>query len=149
MKNSIFALIAISVLFVMCSKDGDISPQSNTYSIDLDTVTLSKSMKGWELYSWYDSEWRFSLLPGTNVNKTFKGITTNSYIVTGTEQLKELLAKLPENETVVMCCQNMSGHIDNGTFVELELPPLGILAYLQEYAHEISIILFIEMNMYM
>ncbi len=70
---------------------------------------LPKSMKGYELYSWYEGEdWHFTLITGTNRNKTFEEITSTINIVKGwvsvhiigTEALKSVLSKIPEGEFV-------------------------------------------------
>jgi hypothetical protein len=69
---------------------------------------LPSSMKGYELYSWYDEErdsWRFTLITGTNRLKTVEEIIAEENQVTqsdwakitaiGTEALKALLNRLP------------------------------------------------------
>ena len=69
---------------------------------------LPSSMKGYELYSWYDEEggsWRYTLITGTNRLKTVEEITADKNQVTqsewvkitagGTEALKALLKRLP------------------------------------------------------
>jgi hypothetical protein len=55
--------------------------------------------KGVELYSWRDGRvWKFSLLVGTNRNKTAREIVAKS--VTGLKPLKARLATLAINESV-------------------------------------------------
>ena len=69
---------------------------------------LPSSVKGYELYSWYDDEgdsWRFTLTTGTNRLKTVEEIITEENQVTqsewvkimaiGAEALKALLQRLP------------------------------------------------------
>jgi hypothetical protein len=57
--------------------------------------------KGAELYSWRDGQvWKFSLLVGTNRNKTEQEIMAKSVAVTGLEPLKVRLATLAIGESV-------------------------------------------------
>jgi hypothetical protein len=68
-------------------------------------------MKGYELYSWSSgSEWRFTLITGTNRLKTYEEITAgeetlieNGWVkirVQGVESLKAVLSQLPSGEEV-------------------------------------------------
>lgn len=75
---------------------------------------LPTSMKGYEVYCWYDEEqesWHYTLITGTNRLKTYKEVTDEEdtitsggwvkITVTGEDALKTLLARLPEGEEVV------------------------------------------------
>lgn len=75
---------------------------------------LPSSMKGYEIYCWYDEEqdsWHYTLITGTNRLKTYKEITTEEdtitcggwvkITVTGKDALKALLARLPEGQEVI------------------------------------------------
>ncbi|HEX3008856.1 MAG TPA: hypothetical protein VHO90_14705 [Bacteroidales bacterium] len=81
-------------------KDQSIEPKvSNTFN--LDTLTFDHSMKGWELYSWtQNNTWNFSILVGTNRNKTYTEVIENDFKVKGVDSLKLLLAKLPAKEEI-------------------------------------------------
>jgi hypothetical protein len=68
-------------------------------------------MKGYELYSWQsDKEWHFTLITGTNRLKRYEEIVSIENVVTetdwvkvsvqGTENLRAVLNRLPEGETV-------------------------------------------------
>jgi len=66
-------------------------------------------MKGYELYSWQSgNNWNFTLITGTNRNKTIEEITSGDNTeadwvklsVTGTEALRVILSRLPEAESV-------------------------------------------------
>lgn len=65
--------------------------------------------KGMELYSWKQfgtkpaqkEDWRFTLLPGTNRNKTLSEITDPKETIVGIDNLKKRLSSLPSGETVV------------------------------------------------
>ncbi|MHC5035712.1 MAG: hypothetical protein ACYTHM_00215 [Planctomycetota bacterium] len=63
-----------------------------------------RSMKGWELYSWRipgDKRWRFSLLHGTNMLKTFEGVTGKANALVGIEALKDALRELMKGQEVI------------------------------------------------
>ena len=78
---------------------------------DVDKSPLPNSMKGYELYSWMENgEWNFTLITGTNRNKTVEEIVADGNIVSeggwvqihvkGAEAIKTVLGRLPENEEV-------------------------------------------------
>jgi hypothetical protein len=81
-------------------KDQPVEQQvSNTFN--LDTVTFNHAMKGWELYSWNQNNiWYFSILIGTNRNKTYTEVIESDFRVKGVDSLKLLLAKLPAKEEI-------------------------------------------------
>lgn len=60
------------------------------------------AFKGIELYSWLPrgTEWHFSLLVGTNRNKSIEEITDPTLAVAGVIELKAALAKLPKGEQI-------------------------------------------------
>lgn len=67
----------------------------------LDTITFAHSMKGWELYSWAKgNDWKYSILMGTNREKTYDEVITNKVAVTGKDSLKMLLDKFPSKEEI-------------------------------------------------
>lgn len=59
--------------------------------------------KGIEIYSWRPAgeEWHFSLLPGTNRNKTLFEIKDPEFTVVGTKAIKDKLSRLAKGEFVV------------------------------------------------
>ncbi|HEY5138531.1 MAG TPA: hypothetical protein VIJ25_04345 [Methylococcales bacterium] len=62
---------------------------------------LEKSMKGYELYSWQDgSQWKFSLLVGTNREKTLDEIKSTDTVLLGVDALKSMLEKVPSGQYV-------------------------------------------------
>ncbi len=74
-------------------------------------LPLPHSPKGYELYSWQaGGEWRFTLITGTNRLKGYEEIVSAENVVAetdwvklsvgGTENLKAVLNRLPEGETV-------------------------------------------------
>lgn len=67
----------------------------------LDTITFTRSMKGWELYSWpKGNDFIYSILMGTNRSKTYDEVITNKIAVTGKDSLKMLLDKFPSKEEI-------------------------------------------------
>ena len=61
----------------------------------------TRSMKGYELYSWQVGEaWLFALLTGTNRIKGFDEITTPGVRLQGLEALEDKLDQLPDGEQV-------------------------------------------------
>lgn len=99
---------------------------------------LPPSMKGYELYSWQvGDEWYFTLITGTNRNKTVEEIKTGENIesqdgwvkisVTDTDALKALLARLPKGENVFW----VDGLIAPTEFAK---PPAEVVDQIQEYA---------------
>jgi hypothetical protein len=72
---------------------------------------LPHSMKGYELYSWSEgSQWYFTLVTGTNRNKTLEEIISNVNIISedewvhihvvGVEAIETVLSRLPQNEYI-------------------------------------------------
>ena len=99
-------------------------------------------MKGYELYSWLEgSQWHFTLITGTNRTKTMEEITAGEdYVsetgwvnihVVGTDKIKNVLSKLPRDESVSWCDEL---HIGQTTDTDLQLPPEQITDEIKEYA---------------
>jgi hypothetical protein len=74
-------------------------------------TTPPHSMKGYELYSWQqDGQWHFTLITGTNRNKTLEEIISPSNTVTedgwvqihvvSVDEIKAVLARMPQGEEV-------------------------------------------------
>jgi hypothetical protein len=77
-------------------------------------TALPHSAKGYELYSWPADEgqgWQYALITGTNRLKTYEelvsaedGISESGWLrisASGAEQLKALLSRLPDGESVI------------------------------------------------
>jgi len=91
---------------------------SNTITIEVKGKKVSEVLphmeKGWELYSWkVDNEWHFTLIPGTNRNKTYEEIILAKYnpghTVKGIGSIKALLKRLPKGEGVFWVTKKWSG----------------------------------------
>jgi hypothetical protein len=102
---------------------------------------LPHSMKGYELYSWQqDEEWHFTLITGTNRNKTTGEIIEPSNTVTadgwvqihviGLDAVKTIIGKVPEDEWVSW----MSGPLDTLTGITFARPDADTVADIQDYA---------------
>ncbi len=68
--------------------------------------------KGVELYAWkpMDSDWHFSVLPGTNCSKTIAMIADPDHVVVGTGSLKAKLSTLAVGEHVVPIRMSCDAH---------------------------------------
>ncbi len=89
------------------------------------------AFKGVELYSWKSgpaNQWSYSLLPGTNRNKTLAEITEPRNAISGVNELKVQLAKLAKGEQVFWT--SMPGH------AEPSYPTPEVVADIVRYAAE-------------
>ena len=98
----------------------------------LDALTISHSMKGYELYSWPEgNQWKYSLLVGTNATKSLTEVKSNAkaiIIVTGTDQIKQVLNKFPHGEQVSLIGQGWLQKAWAGKEIgDLQLPPQPII----------------------
>jgi hypothetical protein len=97
----LIVIATVFIVFFSCSKEPILDIREGM-TFDPDTIMLDSSLKGWELYSWNSgTEWRYSLLPGTNRVKNANEIYANPYTVNGREQLKLLIRSLPSDEDIV------------------------------------------------
>ena len=120
-------------------KAGKLINETSATMIDV----LPQSLKGYELYSWQEGEdWHFTLITGTNRNKTLEEITSTINMVKGwvsvhcigSEVLKSVLGKLPEGESVFW--SNGIGLTDTSEpTINLALPDESIVADINWYAH--------------
>jgi hypothetical protein len=107
-----------------------------------DIGILPRSMKGYEIYSWpTDDDWHFTLITGTNRNKTQEEIVSGEDHISeqgwilihcsGEEELKTALAKIPAGDWVILL---------DGSFVsggsQLTLPPPEIADRIKAFARE-------------
>ena len=59
-------------------------------------------MKGYELFSWKENgHWHYSLLPGTNREKTYEEITSKTTVIVGTSNFESELKRLPKGAEVL------------------------------------------------
>jgi hypothetical protein len=105
---------------------------------------LPRSMKGYELYSWLeDNQWHFTLITGTNRNKTLAEITSDEDFISeagwvavhvaGVDMIKTVLGKLPRNESVFWLAGLREEPAPQGA-VDIALPPGPTVDTIKEYA---------------
>ncbi len=103
---------------------------------------LPRSMKGYELYSWQDNgQWHFTLITGTNRNKTLEEIISGEYFIsetgwvnircTGVDAIKAAIDKVPSGEWVSW---RDAAFVFKGD--KLTLPPQDIIDNIKNYAME-------------
>lgn len=117
----------IFLLFVACTKDSkQDKPITKSY---LDTLTVTHSMKGWELYSWQEgNDWYFSVMVGTNRTKTYEEVISHEpadvhlITVNGIDSLKLVLAKFPEDEYITWIGKGWLQTCWGGNYGNLQLP---------------------------
>jgi len=97
-----------------------------TFDLNKMPESLPSSMKGYELVSWQEGDdWHFTLVTGTNREKTFEElmspeseITKDGVVkitVTGLENIEKVLAKLPAMTEVFWSGMDLSGQVPEGT----------------------------------
>ena len=79
------------------------------------------AFKGMELYSWKSEDgWCFSLVFGTNWNKSYEKVTEKYNVINGLEQLKIKISLLPKGESIFWF-NRLEGEIP-GENPSLEMP---------------------------
>jgi len=90
-----------------------------------------ESMKGYELYSWKDGDqWKFSLLVGTNREKTLEEIKSADIVLSGVDELTSTLQKIPAGQYVTW-----------STRETLFFPPEDILKQVEQTCKDEGLIL--------
>jgi hypothetical protein len=90
-----------------------------------------ESMKGYELYSWQEgSQWNFSLLVGTNREKTLSEIKSADAILPGMDALRSTLEKIPAGQYVTWSLKE-----------NLSFPPDDILQQVEQICKDEGLIL--------
>jgi len=107
------------------------------------TDKLPYSMKGYELYSWQeDSQWHFTLITGTNRNKTLEEIISTVDIISedggvrihvvGVDAIKTVLSRIPHSEEILWLAR-MREQTEQ-TDINIQLPPGQIIDTIKEHA---------------
>ncbi len=155
LPNQDLKIVTIELGYPSSSFYGGEDPRDNPVVIDsldkagklINKLTLAslpplpKSMKGYELYSWpEDGQWRFTLITGTNRNKTPQEIvSTEDFIseagwqnihVTGVTEIKQVLGRLPSSEWITWCGGMRLTQPDDN----IKLPPDDIVKEVKDYA---------------
>ena len=140
-KPKFILILFLIWILTECSKDST-QIQEPTNQLDLDKLTFTHSMKGWELYSWPDgNDWNYSFLIGTDRLKSYDEVTTNEIIVTGKDSLKMVLDKFPEGEIITWIGRGWLERCWGGNFNNLSLPPKDIIDEIKQYCININLIL--------
>jgi hypothetical protein len=118
---------------------------------------LPKSMKGYELYSWQkESQWRFTLVTGTNRNKNLEEIVSGeentgadgwvNLRVVGVEAVKDLLNRIPTGEWVTWLGGERVITPAQPADIKIEFPPADTINRIKEYAEQHGLELQIANN---
>jgi hypothetical protein len=105
---------------------------------------LPHSMKGYELYSWQEqNQWHFTLITGTNRNKTLEEIISNvntisedgwvQIHVVGVDAIKTVLSRLPQNEEILWLARLRSEQTPQGG-ANITLPTGPTIDTIKEHA---------------
>ena len=100
-------------------------------------------MKGYELVSWQaGGEWNFTLITGTNREKSFDELTmagnevnSDGYVkltVTGVDYLLKILALLPQSEQVIWGGMVLEGEVPEAT-IYFAYPPDEIVQKISNF----------------
>ena len=104
---------------------------------------LPESMKGYELMSWQvGEEWNFTLVTGTNREKTFEElmlpdseVREDGYVkitVAGVDQIMKVLGLLPADTQVLWGGMDLSGQVPEGT-VYFSYPPQAVMDEIADF----------------
>jgi hypothetical protein len=106
---------------------------------------LPRSLKGYELYSWTeDGKWHFTLITGTNRNKTLEEIISKEDFISeagwvkvhvvGVDAIEAALSKLPQNEFIMWLAGTREQ--TEQTDIKIQLPPKQTTDNIKEYARQ-------------
>lgn len=123
--KTIRSFLLVSLLGALLSSCGTASQPAAT--------PLGKSMKGYELYSWQDgNQWKFSLLVGTNREKTLDEIKSADVVLSSVDALKSKLEVIPAGQYVTWSSRET-----------LSLPPDDIIKQVEQTCKDKGLILTI------
>ena len=139
--KQIFLLLFSFMLLLCCAKDN--SPlQVENKEIDTNVTLFPRSLKGWELYSWYQNDkWYYSIQVGTDRLKSYTEVSTHGLIVGGEKQLKQLLDHFQTAETITWIGRVWLETCWITGFGNLELPPVSIVTDIKNYCQMKGLIL--------
>ena len=88
-------------------------------------------MKGYELYSWQEgSQWKFSLLVGTNREKTLEEIKSADILLSSVDELESVLETIPSGQFITWSARET-----------LSFPPEDILNRVEQTCEDHGLIL--------
>ena len=115
-------LVLILLGLVLCGCGA--TPQANA-------TPLPESMKGYELYSWQDGNtWKFSLITGTNREKSLDEIKSADVVLSGVDALEAALQQMPAGQYITWSSKEM-----------LSFPPQDIIEQVENICEEQGLIL--------
>ena len=116
-------ILCVLMLVVFVSGCQSMAPKPTEQAINpLLPIPGAKTMKGYELYSWQEeSQWYFSVLIGTNREKTLEEIQAPDARLKGIEELQPLLESIPAGEYITWWSRE-----------SLAFPPEEMLKQVQE-----------------
>ncbi len=121
--KTIHTFLAVLVLGSLLTACGAVSQPSAT--------PFPESMKGYELYSWQEgSQWRFSLLVGTNREKSLEEIKSADTALPGVDALILALEQMPEGQYITWSSRET-----------LSFPPDDIIKQVEKTCEERGLIL--------
>lgn len=92
---------------------------------------LAESMKGYELYSWRDGNtWKFSLLVGTNREKSLHEIKSADVVLSSVDALETALQQIPAGQYITWSSRET-----------LSFPPQDIIEQVEKVCEERGLIL--------
>jgi hypothetical protein len=140
----LISLISVPFSSIRCSKERNNEPHPVAL-INPDTISFNHSMKGWELYSWPNgNDWNYSILIGTNRIKSYSEVTGNKIIVLGTDSLKMLLDKFPENEEIFWIGKGWLEKCWGSDYGDLSLPDNKTISEIKQYCTDNNLVLGIS-----
>ncbi len=121
--KTIRTFLSVLVLGSLLTACGAVSQPSAT--------PFPESMKGYELYSWQEgSQWRFSLLVGTNREKTLDEIKAEETILRGVDALTSAFEQMPAGQYIIWSSRET-----------LSFPPEDIIEQIEKSCEEQGLIL--------
>jgi hypothetical protein len=92
---------------------------------------LAESMKGYELYSWQEgNQWKFSLLVGTNREKTIEEIKSADILLSSVDELESVLETIPAGQYITWSSRET-----------LSFPPEDVLNQVEQACEDQGLIL--------
>jgi hypothetical protein len=118
--RSILFLLSLGLLLASCGT-------TNT----TDATPFEESMKGYELYSWQQGDhWVFSLLVGTNREKTLEEIRSSDTVLPDVNALISVLEKVPSGQYITWSSKET-----------LSFPPADIMKQVEQVCKDQGLIL--------
>ncbi len=138
-----------AVLMSALEKEGKLISR---YTI-ADVESLPRSFKGYELYSWQEKEtWHFTLITGTNRNKSLEEVTSGEdYVseagfikitVTDVTDMETIISKIPAGESVSWLADLRA--VENPVSLQFGLPPEETIRIIKDGAVKYRVDLIVE-----